>query len=221
MYMKRFLSALLLIAICAPILRAADSEFNGWGIRASLDATMPGKWKLPGEKPVKMFSTGAGVSAGAVYNAPLGSNFYVEPGLKLFYDTYKWSDLVVLDDDTDGPIETEPTIKKFGARVPVMFGYQVYFPSDFSLSIFTGPEFSYCFSARAGYGKDIPELENMETNLFKTGMRRYDCGWKVGVGVPLGRWVVELDYYFGLVDQQKYAASYHERRLSLTVGYDF
>jgi len=219
--MRRIFFAILAIMTFPFASWAADSDFNGWGVRASLDVSMPGKWEIPGQDPMKMFSAGAGVSAGMVYNAPFAGNFYLEPGLNLFYDTYQMSDITVSVEGDATQLTTSPSVKKFGARIPLMFGYRVFLPSDFSLAIYTGPELSYCFTARAGYDKDIPELSNMETDLFKSGMRRYDCGWKVGLGAPMGRWVVALDYYFGFIDQNKLAPSYRERRLSLSVGYDF
>lgn len=58
-----------------------------WGIRGSFDISIPGDMETNGYK-VKMFGQGYGGSVGAVYHLPVFANFFFEPGMSLYYDTY-------------------------------------------------------------------------------------------------------------------------------------
>lgn len=199
----------------------ATSEFNGWGVRASLDVTLPGKWKTANGESISMFSNGAGFAAGVVYNLPFAGNFYFEPGLTLFYDTYKYKDLVVAGDPNGEPISTDPSVKKFGVRVPLMVGYRFYPSDNFSFSLYTGPELSYGLSGKVGIDSDEDFGPDFSTNIYKMGYRRLDCAWKVGVGFPFGRWLMALEGAIGITDLHKNDVKFRENRFSLTVGYDF
>lgn len=193
-----------------------------WGIRADVDVVLPGKWHPKyGSEPIKMFSNGIGFSIGGVYNIPLVANLYVEPGVSLFYDTYRFDDLTVVGDDDY--TEKNPAVKKFGLRVPVMIGYHFDLWENGGISVFTGPELSVGLSGKIGvhnkelFGDDFP------TNLYSDGFqRRTDCAWKVGVGVPVGQFLIGVEGAFGLVDLKKgNGITYHENRAALKLGYNF
>lgn len=219
--MKRIIFLLIASLIILPSLRAQESDFNGWGIRAALDVNMPSKWKTSNGDKIKMFSSGVGFTVGGVYNRPFAGNFYVEPGVSLFYDTYKFSDLTIGIDDNGTPQVIDPKVKKFGVRVPLTVGYRFFVGNDFNFTLYTGPEFSYAFTGKIGVDKEVSEAGAIPTDLFDFGYRRADCAWKVGVGFPAGRWVVALEGAFGITDLHKNDVKFHENRLSLSVGYDF
>lgn len=221
--MKILSSFLLALAAVVPAAaqQSAGSDFNGWGVRASLDVTMPSKATLTNGDKFKLFSSGAGVSAGVVYNYPFAGDFYIESGVSLFYDTYKYSDITIaIDWQTPGDV-VNPAVKKFGVRVPLTVGYRFFIGNNFDFSLYTGPEVSYALVGRIDMSKLYGD-ESVDDNMFASGgHRRFDCGWKVGVGFPFGRWVVSLEGMFGFMDQLNTDWSYRNRRLSFTVGYDF
>ncbi|MDE6323769.1 MAG: PorT family protein [Paramuribaculum sp.] len=207
-----FVAAALTIAVNA-------QEFNGWGLRAALDVNLPGKWKTPNGESIKMFDKGAGGSIGVVYNQPISGDFYFEPGLALFYDTYSYSNLNIASDSEI--VAIDPKVKKFGLRMPLNFGYRIYLPSGFNFALFTGPELNLGVKGSIGIDKEIAEEADIPDDLYKYGYRRFDCSWKIGLGFPIGRWIVNLEGSFGLLDLHKNDISFHENRLSLSLGYDF
>lgn len=218
--MKRIFITLAATLLLTVSLRAQENDFNGWGLRASLDVNMPGKWHLTDGESVKMFKNGLGVTVGGVYNKPFAGNFYVEPGLSLFYDTYQYDNLTILESD-QGPAVSDPTVKKFGLRVPVMVGYRFFVSDNFNFTLYTGPELSCGLVGRLSVKGDIDLDRLMDTDYYHNGYRRVDCAWKVGAGFPMGRWLIAIEGAFGLTDLHKNDISFKENRLSLTLGYDF
>lgn len=168
--MKRFLLAMSLFSAVAAIPAAAQTEiFNNpdnrpfWGIRASADVSFPGNYKSK-LLSLKMFSPGTGFSVGAIYNLPLVANLYFEPGLNFYFDTYRFSDLVVGNSD-ESLTESDPPVHKAGFRVPLMFGYHFdIFPNNGGISIFTGPEASLGVSAKVKFKNE--ELRDEPGDLY-------------------------------------------------------
>ena len=200
-------------------LGANAQEFNGWGMRAALDVNLPGKWKTANGESIKMFDKGAGGSIGVVYNKPIAGDFYFEPGLALFYDTYSYSDLNIWSGDET--VAIDPKVKKFGLRMPLNFGYRVYLPSGFNFAVYTGPELNLGVKGTIGIDKELAEEAEIPDDLYKYGYRRFDCAWKIGLGFPIGRWVVNIEGSCGHLDLHKNDIQFHENRLSLSLGYDF
>lgn len=220
--MKRITIIIVAAILTCAGLSAQESDFNGWGLRASLDVNLPGKWHPKNSEAIDMFTSGLGLTVGGVYNKPFAGNFYIEPGLSLFYDTYQYDDLNITADGNDSyPVAIDPSVKKFGLRLPVMVGYRIFFSDSFNMSVYTGPELSYALVGKLSTSADVDLETIMPTDLFKNGYRRFDCAWKVGVGFPMGRWCVALEGAFGLTNLHKNDISFRENRLSLTLGYDF
>ena len=221
--MKRVIIAGLLATVATASFAQYDEEtYSGWGIRAGLDINIPGDWKFNnGNDNVKMFSSGAGFTAGVVYNKPVWGNFYIEPGLAMFYDTYKVSDLTMGVDGNSSPVTIDPKVSKFGLRLPVMAGYTFTAGDRFCIQVFTGPELRYAFVGKLGLKAEWNLGENVSDNIFDYGYRRFDCAWKLGVGFPMGRWYVSVDGAFGLLDLHKNDISFRENRATVSLGYDF
>lgn len=124
--MKKFILSALVALFGFAAASAQGTIFNNpanrayFGVRVGADITCPGNIKS-GPLSIDMFGNGAGIEFGGIYNIPLVANLYIEPGVKLFYDTYPVDDLV----SGDGELGTEVdmSIRKFGMRIPVMFGY--------------------------------------------------------------------------------------------------
>lgn len=187
-----------------------------WGIRVAIDANIPGKWRGNG-RSIKMYKPGAGIVVGGVYNVYMGRNLYFEPGLSAFYDTYSYDDLTVLGND--GVVDSDPSVYKLGVRVPLTVGYVFSIGGNVDMSVFTGPELSYAFGGKVKVG-DKELLQNIDTTLFGAdGQRRFDCAWKVGVGVPVNAFTVSVEAAFGLTDMLRTPMSYKEYRVSVGVTY--
>jgi len=221
--MKRLILAAILACVALGAL-AQDEEdgFNGWGVRVGFDLNIPGKWNFDSGNSVEMFKSGVGFTAGMVYNLPIVSNLYFEPGLSFFYDTYAYKDFIIQGENGQ-PDEYDPSVRKFGFRMPLMFGYRFNIFNGFNFAVYTGPELSYALSGKIGVKNQELLDEFFDNGLFgkNGGFRRFDCGWKVGIGFPIGRWFCGVEGYFGLLDLHKNSPKFHENRVSVSIGYDF
>lgn len=219
--MKRFqllITIVFLICCVNGVVRASEPDTRPmWGVKAAIDLNLPGKWHTDDFKD-KMYRPGFGVNIGAVYNVYLGKDFYFEPGLSLFYDTYSYYKFSVLGPD-GMVVESDPSLYKVGLRVPVIFGRMFDFSEKFAMTIFTGPEISYAFAGEIN-AKNKDMFGEPGLRLFGKGdgcQRRVDCAWKAGIGFPTGDWYVSLDVAFGLIDMLKGGISFYENRCSLGV----
>ena len=215
--MKRSLFSLLLIfmALCA-------SAQSYWGVRAGWDGYFPGNWNMGGEK-VKMFQRGSGFAAGVIYNHPIVGGLYIEPGVGITYNSYRW-DITFSEDLNADKIIEDPKVRKFGFRVPVRLGYYFdIFPSGGGVSIFTGPQFDLGVSAKLNLDDDECEVMNIDKNLYNDfwGYRRCGLSWTAGANMYIGSWVVDLCGSFGLNDMHKGMISFREYRLTIGLGYNF
>lgn len=185
-----------------------------WGVRASLDISCPGDMKIMGIG-VDAFKNGAGFSIGGIYNAPIVANFYIEPGLNLYYNTYSLSKLFKDEIKT-----SSASIRKFGMRIPVMAGYHFDFTPDAKVSVFTGPELEIGFTAK-GHTK-IGNTSTSESLYTDDGMNRVDCLWRLGAGVTFGNYYGSVSGAFGLANMFDIDdVSLHENLVSITLGYNF
>lgn len=218
--MKKFIafaavSAVMLTASAQSVVNNPDNRLY-WGIRAGVDVNYPSNWKFDNGNSVKMFRSGAGGSVGAYVNVPIVANLFVEPGIGLFYDTYRYDDLQFIDADGN-LIVSDPQVRKFGFRVPVMLGYRFDFTPRASVSLFTGPELNYSAWGEVG----VPDKEL--SRLFSDkGQRRVNIAWAAGVSLEWDyHWVLSLGGSFGLNDLQHNNARFRENRLTLRLGYNF
>lgn len=230
MTIKRFFS--LLAAVCV-LLSASAQNYDdyydnypgirqGWGIRASLDLNIPGDLHNDSGS-VKLYKNGFGFSAGAVYTITLPANMFFQPGVSLFYDTYKYDDITLgVPGSIEGDVTVSPTVSKFGVRVPLVFGYSFDLWNRASVAFYTGPELNMGLVGRVSTDK-VPEWgEDWGNDLYKEyNHRRFDCGWKVGAGIPMSDYYVGVEGVFGLCDLMKGDQSFRENRVSVTLGYNF
>jgi len=193
----------------------------GWGIRVNIDINVPGHYHYEGES-VKMFRNGAGFSVGAVYTLPVGGIFFFQPGAGLFYDTYSYDDLLVIDDPGSGMTTENPAVYKAGLRIPLMFGYNFDLWEKAAVSIYTGPEVDYAFAGKVRLNKKYDWGETISEDIFGPyGHRRFDLAWKAGIGIPMNHWFVGLEATFGMLDMLRTGMSFHEKRVSVSLGYNF
>lgn len=192
-----------------------------WGIKAAFDVNIPGKWHVDGGS-VDMFRHGFGGSLGAVYNVYLGHDFYLEPGVSLFYDTYSYKDLFV---DAAEFKAIDPTVYTTGIRIPVVAGYSFDITDRFIMSVYTGPEVSYVFKGgiRGRYFNSNNEDIGKDLNPYaKHGMhRRFDCAWKIGLAFPTEYVTLNIDAAIGITDICKNDISMRENRFSIGLAHYF
>lgn len=202
------------------MLIGVSSMFAGPGFRVSYDYTNPGSVKMPNTDDIKSFSSGSGVAVGFVYRVPLILGLYVEPGISLYYDTFK--DEMGFITTGDGFDTQKLTVKTFGMRVPIVAGYRFGLGPIAGLSIFTGPQFGYGF-----YGKyDLPDRYDngdYDDNYYgDNGMRRFNVDWRLGAQVDLfKKLIVGIGYDFGLNDLKKDKPSFKVSRMTVSVGINF
>lgn len=220
---RKILSFLVMFAIVSGscFAKSASSEPALWGIKANFGLELPGNWRGNGNS-VKMYSTGVDAQVGAVCNIYLGRDFYFEPGAALFYESYKFDNLGILGAEGD-VVATDPGIHKLGVRVPLVFGYTFALSEDFSMCVFTGPQIGYALWGEVSteypsnyYGDEFP------TDLFgKHGHRRFEFGWKIGVGIPFNNFMVSFEGDLGITDLLKNGMSFRENRCIVGLTYYF
>lgn len=186
-----------------------------FGIRASGEVSCPGK-----VEGFEMFKNGGGFEVGAIYNVPVVANFYIEPGLKLYYNTYGIKSIKGFYEKelTDG------SVRKFGMRVPVNFGYHFDFTPECKVYVFTGPELEIGFTAKDHY--NLKGVGSASMNAYdKEGipLNRVDCLWDFGVGVSYNQFYLGVSGAVGMCDMfdSEAGVSFKENRASFTLGYNF
>ncbi len=219
MTMKRKILLAILVCVLASVTALAQNNNVIWGVKASIDAELPGKWHGDGGT-VTMYRPGVGFTIGGVSNIYLGKNFYFEPSVALAYSQYKYKDVAFLD--SNGVAwETDPKIYKWALQVPLIVGYSIDISDNFALNVFTGPQVRYAFAGKIAFkNQHLNEDSNEYVNLW-AGQRRFDFSWKVGAGVPINDFLISVEADFGITDLLKSDFTFRENRLGLGVTYYF
>ncbi|MCH5220583.1 MAG: outer membrane beta-barrel protein [Muribaculaceae bacterium] len=208
---------LLLGSFCANAQIIEQGERNPiWGIRGAFDVNIPGHVRINTYND-KMFRAGTGGAISAVCNIYLGRQFYIEPAVTLFYDTYSYKDLVITNED-GLPIDKNPSIYKAGFRIPVVAGYSFSISDKLSIAPFTGPELSYAFAGDIKV-HDKESLDLHGNLLFGEigSQRRFECGWKIGVAFFSDMWSFNIDATIGMTNLMKNGTTFRENRGSVNV----
>jgi len=190
-----------------------------FGIRIGGEVTCPGKISVE-NIGVNVFKNGGGIEFGGIYNLPVIANFYIEPGLKFYYNTYSMKDefVEILQDDI---IFDSMSLKKFGMRIPVMAGYHFDFTKDIKVSVFTGPELEIGFSAKEyinGHNIEISESVYGEDG----GMNRVNLIWGIGAGISYQHFCFGVNGGIGMLNMNSDSyAKFHENRVTFSIGYNF
>lgn len=222
--MKKFLLSVAVMALGCVAAMAQSTVFNNpdnkgyFGVRVGADITCPGSVSA-NNVSVDLFKSGVGFEVGGVYNAPVVANFYIEPGVKLFYNTYSMKG-ELLRDLTDGVL-TSASIRKFGMRVPVMAGYHFDYTSDVKLALFTGPELEIAF---VGKEHDKSRNVSVSSSIYgdEGGMNRVNLLWGIGAGLTVQHFYFGVSGGIGMLNMMSDSdASLHENRVTISVGYNF
>lgn len=223
--MKKILISAVLITIGCISISAQNRIFNNpdnkpyFGLRVGADISCPGKLSAD-NTAIDIFKCGPGIEFGGIFNVPVIANFYVEPGLKLFYDTYSFKkgfiDWLFPGNTISGVSE-----RKFGMRIPVMLGYHFDFTEDIKVSIFTGPELEIGFMAKEyakGNGLEVHE------NLYgdNSSYNRVNFLWDFGASVSYQHVYFGVNGGIGILKMFKDSyVNFHESRVSFNLGYNF
>ncbi len=242
----------MLLSIVSTLGVEAQSVFNNpdnegyWGVRASLDYTVPSKSRMstPDGKISRVwrdFEPFPGLSIGAIYNFPLVANLYLEPGLSLYYNNMLISEEVI--DNYIPPVYykeikiTDRTIRKTGMRMPVNIGYHFDFTPDVSMSVFTGPVldlgFTMCYHVTVDdsivpdvYSKSLYRSKSFPSDNY---FNRFNLNWRAGVGVNYRKYEIAISWNQALTNsihivkenRVEYKGSFFENYLQLSFGCNF
>lgn len=189
-----------------------------FGVRAGLDISSTAG------QVADNYGNGAGFTVGAIYNIPLWQNLFFEPGLHLFYDTFDY--YVYVGDGTSFLEVYDGSIRNWGFRVPLNFGYHFDFTDDISISVFTGPVLNMNLKADTSCGDyDKKYGGKYGYSLINNGFRRVDMQWDFGVSMNYGsNYYVALSGAVGVT--KAYGVHYDDddfRRntFNISVGYNF
>lgn len=223
--MKKLIISAILFTLACISMAAQDHVFNNpdnkpyFGVRIAYDMMCPGNIDFEDVK-FDFFKGGSGFEFGGIFNLPVVANFYIEPGLKLFYGTYSMKKdwLEVIQDDI---ILNSLSIRKFGMRVPLMLGYHFDILEGLSLSVFTGPELEVGFSAKERIkGHNIESSESVYGD--DGGMKRVNILWNAGIRLSSGHFYFDVTCMSGLVNMLKDSEmKFKEHRSSFGIGYNF
>ena len=233
--MKKILLLSLMLGASVASASAQDRIFNNpdnkgyFGIRVAGEVTCPGDISYEGIG-LKAYKNGGGIEFGAIYNAPVVANFYLEPGLKLFYNSYSankdlfgmgaaydYDDDYIYDDFFDSA-----SIRKFGMRIPVMAGYHFDLTDNIKVSLFTGPELEIGLSAKS-HIKAGSFSESESVYGEEGGLNRVDLTWGFGAGVTYKKLYFGVSGNVGMLNMinDGDGVKFHENRASFTLGYNF
>lgn len=223
--MKKSFIALSAIVLSCASLSAESSIFNSGdnkaylGVRVGADITCPGNVKV-NNIGIDLYKNGGGIEFGAVYNLPVVANFYVEPGLKLYYDTYS-ADVEFVDEMISDISINSFNIRKFGFRIPVMAGYHFDFTDDIKAYVFTGPELEVGLSAKE-HIRSGKVSESVSIYGEDGSMKRVNCLWNIGAGISYQHFYFGVNGAIGMVNMYKDTpAKFHENRVTFSLGYNF
>ncbi len=212
--------SLIILSLILSALHVSAQDSN-WGVRAAFDINIPGKVggladTEAGKYLSERYRQGFGGTIGVVYDYWISGSAYLEPGLSLFYDSYSYKDLIIMDNG-----ETDPSLYKLGARVPVVIGYSYELLDALPLRTYTGLEFSYAFAGDIRF-KDR-NLIGDEWHLFgKDGeQRRFDMAWKFGFAAEFDIATVAVEAAIGITDLMPGKLSYRDNRVSIAVTHYF
>lgn len=223
--MKKFFLFITLVIVAYMSVMAQNTIVNNpenkpyFGIRVGGDITCPGKISVD-NVGISVFKNGGGIEFGGVYNIPIIANFFIEPGLKLYYNTYSLKNEFVKDLQDD-IIFNNVSFKKFGMRIPVMAGYHFDLVDDIKVYVFTGPELEVGFSAKEyikGHNIDMSESVYGEDG----GMNRVNLLWSIGTGISYRQLYFGVNGALGMLNMLHDSnGKFRENRVTFSVGYNF
>lgn len=220
-------AAISLSAAAQSSIFCSDDNHRFFGVRASLDISTPSDIKVDdAHTKLDALNPGAGFSIGAIYNLPVIANFYVEPGVSLYYHTSK-VEKDLLKDNAGGINDyTGASLREFGLSIPVQLGYHFDF-QPVRVNVFTGPVFNIGLKGRWHVSDKSGDIDmNGSTGAYgeNGGLNRADVAWRFGAGVTLSeRYVIALHGDVAMTNalHDTPGISMHRNQVAITLGYNF
>ena len=221
--MKKILVTLICALALGASAASAQIEQEGLGIRAGWDLNSA---STSFNKHGDIYTNGSGFSVGAFYDIPLYRALYFEPGLSVFYNTFGIDDITIGAEEFSGVLNG--SLRNWGFRVPLIFGYRFDFTDDIALSVITGPQVNIGLSLKEhlkakGFGH---EESGSSDNLYGNGWHRLDAQWLFGVRLHYqDNWVAEITGGVGMTNMlggSEYDGQHFRRNtFSISLGYMF
>lgn len=245
--LKTLAAAAILAATAAPAVDAQSYMFDNpenrtyFGVRAGIDVC-----STSNGGPI--YSSKPGFTVGAVYNMPLWKNLYFEPGLSLFYNVFGtytqqiqkqyWTDADGNENSRDVLFAVDGTLRNFGFRIPLNFGYHFDFAPDLSVHVFTGFQLNLSAVARYHQNEVIEpngnRVSSASVSAFGTGgFKHADIQWNFGAGITYQRYYMSIGGSVGCTKMKSASVipcGPYEARLdrnirrdlfNISVGYNF
>lgn len=192
---------------------AQDSPY--WGVRLSFDVTHPAGCN-------DGINNGSGFTLNGIYNMPLSSHVYLEPGLGVFYNTMGIRPVEFDEGLYDG------SIRNFGLRIPINVGYRFHIFDGLELAAFTGPWLNVNLYTKAHLQPNFEgPAPSKSTSLFYYGWHHFDAQWGFGIAATYaGQYYISINGAIGFTPMSTMRIGDHKDRLrrntvSVTVGYNF
>lgn len=214
--MKR--KILIIIALLAALVPCAAESGSYFGARLGMDVNVPAG-------SGNHYKVGAGFDVGAIYHYNFAKNFFVEPGLKYYYNAMSNERPVDY-----GEFLFDGSAQFMGLRVPVYVGYSFNASDNLEIGIATGPTVNFNLSAKQkldpNFEAPIP-VPTKSLNLFEHGYKRVDALWGLRLSFTFAH-----SYYIGIDGEVSFTplAVYgnkdkkiriHRNTVALTLGYNF
>ncbi len=232
---KLLLTAMLALATVAGA-SAQSTIFNNpdnepyFGVRAMYNLKCPGKMKIDDAGKYQVLGKGSGFGIGVIYNVPMFANLYIEPGLTFYYNTesIKPGMMAAIVDSEGEPYDVKhASMRKFGMRIPLMFGYHFDFTPDIKVSVYTGPELDLGFSNDQYMTVDFPDGQahaapSAYGDNAIIAMHRWNCNWKFGAGISYDNYYLGIGGGIGVFNMSDidYTTMY-ENYFEVSLGYNF
>lgn len=193
-----------------------------WGARIGFDLACPSDVE---DGPVgdDKYANGPGFHIGGIYNMPIVANFYIEPGLSLYYNTYRLRNQFIGDKEMqwDGRHLKSVWNRTLGFRIPVMAGYHFDFTDQIKVHVYTGPELDVALRGREHLnGIDWDANINLYGDDGK--FNRVNVLWKFGVGVAYEKYWAQVGGGLGMCNMSSIkGTTMHQNLFSITLGYNF
>lgn len=191
-----------------------NAPYFGARIGVDITSTSGNEESLPDS-----YNNGAGFTIGAIYNMPLWQNLYFEPGLSLFCDTFGTEMIASADGST--PYTIDGSIRNFGFRIPLQFGYFFDFTDDVRIAPFTGPQLNLNITAKQHWNNPSDPMPT-ESIFGVGGFKRFDLQWVIGVGVTYQKYYVALSGGIGMTKVRDLKFDHFRRNtFNISIGYNF
>ncbi len=208
----------LLLAFIIPLaaINVAAQSSSCFGVRLSFDVT-----HATGTDDG--LNNGSGFTVAGVYNFPLTSKVYLEPGVGVFYNTMGIRPVEFDEGLYDG------SISNFGVKVPINVGYRAEIFENLDLALFTGPWFNVSCTAKAGLQPNFEgPAPSRSTSLFDDGWHRFDAQWGFGLmATYASHYYISVSGGIGMTAMATFCGQdggkHNLRRntVSITLGYNF